>query len=67
MSVPRELRSNQVLLVDTDNRTSQRLAALLRDDGFEVEVLCDGASAIARLARSPSPGTLITVSSRPKD
>lgn len=49
-----------MLLVDADYRTSQRLASLLRDDGFEVQVLCDGASAISRLARSPLPGTLIT-------
>jgi DNA-binding NtrC family response regulator len=60
MSTPLGFRSNEVLLVDADYRTSQRLARLLRDDGFEVQVLCDGASAISRLARSPLPGALVT-------
>lgn len=53
-------RSNKVLLVDGDLRTTQRLAELLRDDGFDVEVARDGATAIARLARAPLPDTLIT-------
>jgi CheY-like chemotaxis protein len=53
-------RSNKVLLVDGDVRTTQRLAELLRDDGFDVEVARDGATAIARLARAPLPDTLIT-------
>ena len=52
--------SNKVLLVDSDVRTTQRLAELLRDDGFDVEVARDGATAIARLARAPLPDTLIT-------
>lgn len=51
---------NKVLLVDSDYRTSKRLAELLRDDGFEVDVVRDGAAAIAHLARSPLPDTLIT-------
>ena len=53
-------RSDKVLLVDGDLRTTQRLAELLRDDGFDVEVARDGATAIARLARTPVPDTLIT-------
>ncbi|MDF3071756.1 MAG: hypothetical protein K0R38_7357 [Polyangiaceae bacterium] len=53
-------RSNRVLLVDSDYRTSNRLAGLLRDDGFDVDVVRDGAAAIAHLARSPVPDTLIT-------
>ncbi len=53
-------RSDKVLLVDGDVRTTQRLAGLLRDDGFDVEVARDGATAIARLARAPYPDTLIT-------
>lgn len=52
--------SNRVLLVDSDYRTSNRLAALLRDDGFEVDVVRDGAAAIAQLTRSPLPDVLIT-------
>src|SRR6185503_16353880 len=51
---------HKVLLVDGDFRTSQRLAELLREDGFEVEVARDGAAAIARLTRAPLPDTLIT-------
>jgi CheY-like chemotaxis protein len=51
---------NRVLLVDGDVRTSQRLADLLRDDGFDVEVARDGAAAIARLARVPVPDALIS-------
>jgi CheY-like chemotaxis protein len=53
-------RSNKVLLVDGDVRTTQRLAGLLREDGFDVEVARDGAMAIARLACGPLPDTLIT-------
>jgi DNA-binding response OmpR family regulator len=60
MSASRTPRSNEVLLVDADYRTSQLLASLLGDDGFQVQVLRDGAAAISRLARSPLPGTLIT-------
>jgi len=60
MSDSERPRSDEVLLVDIDVRSSRRLARLLEDDGFNVQVLCDGASAISRLARAPLPGTLIT-------
>ncbi len=50
----------KVLLVDADFRTSQRLADLMREDGFDVEVARDGAAAIARLARAPLLDVLIT-------
>jgi DNA-binding response OmpR family regulator len=60
MAVSQPAPPNRVLLVDTDYRTSNRLADLLRDDGFEVDVVRDGAAAIAHLARSPLPDTLIT-------
>ena len=49
-----------VLLVDDDRRTTFRLAQMLREDGFEVEVATDGASAIARLGRKPPPAVLVT-------
>jgi DNA-binding NtrC family response regulator len=55
---PRPRRN--VLLVDGDFRTAQRLAELLRDDGFEVEVARNGATAIARLARAPLPDVLVS-------
>lgn len=54
------LRSRRVLLVDGDLRSTQRLAELLVQDGFEVEVARDGAEALSRLALSPPPDTLIT-------
>lgn len=60
MSGKAKPRSKKVLIVDADFRTAQRLAMLLEDDGFEVEVVRDGAAAVARLARDPTPGTLIT-------
>jgi CheY-like chemotaxis protein len=52
--------SHRVLLVDGDSRTSWRLAELLAQDGYEVDVARDGAEALARLALSPPPDTLIT-------
>jgi CheY-like chemotaxis protein len=58
-------RSESILLLDADRRTSQRLAALLEEDGFHVEALHDGASAIARFGRGPLPDTLITELSLP--
>lgn len=60
MSGASNLRSRSILLVDTDFRTSRRLAALLGEDGFEVEVARDGSAAMARLLQTPRPGTLIT-------
>jgi CheY-like chemotaxis protein len=53
-------QNQRVLLVDSDYRTSSRLAAMLRDDGFDVDVVRDGAAAIAQLARGPLPDTLVT-------
>jgi CheY-like chemotaxis protein len=53
-------RSKRVLLVDGDFRSSQRLADLLREDGFEVDVARDGSRALASLARAPAPDVLIT-------
>jgi DNA-binding NtrC family response regulator len=60
MSTTAEPRVRQVLVVDGDYRSSQRLADLLREDGFDVEVVRDGAAAIARLTRAPLPDALIT-------
>jgi CheY-like chemotaxis protein len=57
--------SKRVLLVDGDLRSSQRLADLLREDGFEVEVARDGRRALATLARSTAPDVLITELSVP--
>jgi CheY-like chemotaxis protein len=60
MSAPLPLGPPRILLVDGDFRTSQRLATLLEEDGFSVEVVCDGASALALLAADPPPNILIT-------
>lgn len=53
-------RAHKVLLVDGDFRTGQRLAELLRQDGFEVDVVRDGAEAVLRLALDEVPDTVIT-------
>jgi DNA-binding response OmpR family regulator len=53
-------RHNKILLVDGDFRSSHRLATLLGEDGYDVEVARDAAAAIVRLGRSPVPDTLIT-------
>lgn len=65
MSSQPPTRSKRVLLVDGDFRTSERLAGLLREDGYDVEVSRDGPRALARLARSPLPDVLITELSVP--
>jgi two-component system response regulator MprA len=41
----------RVLLVDDDVRATRMLARMLREDGFDIEVALDGATAIARIAR----------------
>lgn len=53
-------RLHVVLLVDDDLRTTRRMAQMLREDGFAVEIARDGAAAIARLSRSPVPDALVT-------
>lgn len=50
----------RLLLIDDDARTARRFAAMLEEDGFTVEVLHDGAAAIARLASSPPPDAIVT-------
>lgn len=49
-----------MLLVDDDLRTTRRMADMLREDGFEVEIARDGAAAVARLNRFPVPDALVT-------
>ncbi|HXK17796.1 MAG TPA: response regulator [Polyangiaceae bacterium] len=60
MSASTQNSKQRVLLVDSDHRTNSRLAELLREDGFEVDVARDGAAAIALLARAPAPDALVT-------
>jgi two-component system response regulator MprA len=53
--------SNKLVLVaDEDARTARLLARMLRDDGYTVELVLDGAAALARLTRSPVPDALVT-------
>jgi DNA-binding NtrC family response regulator len=60
MSEPQGQRAHVVLLVDDDLRTTRRMADMLREDGFAVEIARDGAAAVARLSRSPVPDALVT-------
>jgi DNA-binding NtrC family response regulator len=60
MAVTPSPRPYVVLLVDDDLRTTRRMADMLREDGFGVEVARDGAAAVARLSRSPVPDALVT-------
>jgi DNA-binding response OmpR family regulator len=57
--IPGDLQ-NKILLVDGDFRSSHRLATLLSEDGYDVEVVRDASAAIVRLGRAPLPDTLIT-------
>jgi CheY-like chemotaxis protein len=49
-----------ILVVDDDTRTARRLAQLLREDGYGVEIAQDGALAVGRLSREPFPDVVIT-------
>src|SRR5215207_6275604 len=53
-------RNNKILIVDGDFRSSQRLATLLGEDGYDVDVVRDASAAVVRLGRSPLPDVLIT-------
>jgi two-component system response regulator MprA len=50
----------KVLLVENDRRSAHQLARLLDEDGFDVELTDNGATAIARLTRGPIPDALVT-------
>lgn len=49
-----------VLLIDDDTRTANRLAQMLQEDGYAVEVLRDGVDALKRLDTMPSPDVVVT-------
>jgi CheY-like chemotaxis protein len=49
-----------VFLIDDDTRTAARLAQMLREDGYAVEVLGDGVDALRRLEAMPCPDVLVT-------
>jgi CheY-like chemotaxis protein len=48
-----------VFLVDDDIKSARLLARMLREDGYEVELAFDGASALSRLTRDPMPALLV--------
>lgn len=52
-------RPVQILLVEDEAPTARILAQMLREDGFGVEIIADGALAVGRLARPPRPDVLI--------
>ena len=54
-----EISRKRVLLVEDEPQSANALARLLRDDGYDVEVLYDGAAAIGRLTRDPLPDVLV--------
>lgn len=49
-----------VFLIDDDTRTADRLAQMLREDGYAVEVSGDGVDALRRLETMPSPDVVVT-------
>jgi CheY-like chemotaxis protein len=50
----------RLLVVDGDRAAARALAAMLRDDGFRVDIASDGGSAIQRLTHQPMPAAIIT-------
>jgi len=49
----------RVLLVEDDAPTARTLAHMLTEDGFDVEIAFDGATAIAGLGRGPRPDVVV--------
>lgn len=54
-----ESLSRSILLVDDETRSALALARLLRSEGFSVEVLNDGKSAVERLTCGQIPDLLV--------
>jgi len=50
----------RIFLVDNDERTTRRLASMLEEDGYDVEVFRDGRAAITRLEQDPAPDAIVT-------
>ena len=53
-------RRSLILVVDDDVRTTQLLARMLREDGFDVDLATHGAAAIGRLTCGPLPDVILT-------
>lgn len=54
------LRRTRILVAEDVARTAHVLAHLLRDDGYEVEVVADLEAAIDSLQRGPMPDIVVT-------
>lgn len=54
------MNARRLIVVDDDIRTATRLASMLEEDGFIVEVFRDGREALARLECEPAPDAIIT-------
>jgi DNA-binding NtrC family response regulator len=57
---PTAVNRSRVLLVDADHRSSQQLARLLSEDGFDVELARDGTTAVEALTQPRSIDVLVT-------
>ena len=49
----------RVLLVESDARAARLLARMLREDGYEVEIVVDGGAAVGRLSRGARPDIVL--------
>jgi CheY-like chemotaxis protein len=56
----------QILVIEDDDGVRQSLAAVLRDEGYDVEVALSGDDALDRLSRDPLPGLILLDLMMPK-
>ena len=57
---PEKTQRSLILVVDDDIRSTRLFVRMLEEDGFRVELAHDGAEAIGRLSRAPTPDVLVT-------
>ncbi len=50
----------RILLIDHDTRTARRLASMLEEDGYEVDLVYDARTAMDHLERVPLPDVVVT-------
>ena len=48
-----------ILIVEDDDGVQQALANVLREEGYEVEVVSDGSAALRRLTEGPAPSLIL--------
>src|SRR5688500_16273792 len=56
---PEERRAARVLVVEDDQLQAQALSFILRQEGYEVDVAPDGASALTRARSAPAPDLVL--------